>query len=243
MDKILVLDFGGQYDQLIARRIRAEHVFAEIIRCEKTDCDTIRKTGYRGIVFTGGPNSVYDPASPHFDPAVLELGIPVLGICYGHQLMAYMAGGKVAPAENGSEYGRTALWCEENILFENVRREARRPRLRNARQARPHRNRRATSEGPSVRPDAREQRGRRLRRHLPRPRQGHLRHRRGLAPDRVRHRRRRGRREGRPAPVASSSASRSCTARSTSLARPAAKPRPPRSPSSPAPPRSSARSG
>ena len=103
MDKILVLDFGGQYNQLIARRVRAERVYAEIVPCEKLTCEAIRNAGYRGIIFTGGPNSVYDPASPHFDPAILSLGIPVLGICYGHQLMAYMAGGCVVPAETPSK--------------------------------------------------------------------------------------------------------------------------------------------
>ena len=61
MDKILVLDFGGQYNQLIARRVRAEHVYAEIVPYWKTDCRSIAAAGYRGIIFTGGPNSVYDP--------------------------------------------------------------------------------------------------------------------------------------------------------------------------------------
>ena len=120
MDKILVLDFGGQYDQLIARRVRAEGVYAEIIPFGRIDCDGIRAAGYKGIIFTGGPNSVYDPASPHFDPAVLALGIPVLGICYGHQLMAYMAGGVIAPAEQGSEYGRTELTAAGSRLFAGV---------------------------------------------------------------------------------------------------------------------------
>jgi len=120
MDKILVLDFGGQYNQLIARRVRAEHVFAEIRPCEKVTPADIKAAGYRGVIFTGGPNSVYDPASPHFDPAVLDLGIPVLGICYGHQLTAFMAGGVIAPAENGSEYGKTTLYVEPCPLFEGV---------------------------------------------------------------------------------------------------------------------------
>ena len=124
MDKILVLDFGGQYNQLIARRVRAERVYAEIVPCEKLTCEAIRNAGYRGIIFTGGPNSVYDPASPHFDPAILSLGIPVLGICYGHQLMAYMAGGRVVPAESGSEYGKATLLTDENELFREVQRES-----------------------------------------------------------------------------------------------------------------------
>ena len=91
-EKILVLDFGGQYNQLIARRVREQQVYAEIKPYDKITTHQIKAAGYKGIIFTGGPNSVYDDASPHFDPAVLELGIPVLGICYGDQLMAWMAG-------------------------------------------------------------------------------------------------------------------------------------------------------
>ena len=120
MEKILVLDFGGQYDQLIARRVRAEHVFAEIVPYNKISCREILDSGYSGIIFTGGPNSVYADRAPRFDPAVLELGIPVLGICYGHQLAAYLAGGTVIPAENGSEYGRTTLRVNESRLFRGV---------------------------------------------------------------------------------------------------------------------------
>ena len=97
MEKILVLDFGGQYNQLIARRVRDHGVFAEILPYT-TSLDTIRQGNYKGIIFTGGPNSVYDPASPHYTPEVLELGVPVLGICYGCQLMAWMLGGKVETA-------------------------------------------------------------------------------------------------------------------------------------------------
>lgn len=124
MDKILVLNFGGQYDQLIARRIRAAHVFAEIRNYNKITPDEIRAAGYRGIVFTGGPNSVYDDTAPRCDAAVLSLGIPVLGICYGHQLLAFLAGGEIAPAETGSEYGKTTLLCEESVLFADVPRES-----------------------------------------------------------------------------------------------------------------------
>ncbi|MBQ7599346.1 MAG: glutamine-hydrolyzing GMP synthase [Clostridia bacterium] len=120
LDRILVLDFGGQYNQLIARRVRAEHVYAEIRPYSGLTAETIRKSGYRGIIFTGGPNSVYEPSSPHVDPSVLGLGIPVLGICYGHQLIAYTAGGTVGPAEGGSEYGRTVLYSEGGALFDGV---------------------------------------------------------------------------------------------------------------------------
>ncbi|MDO4492769.1 MAG: glutamine-hydrolyzing GMP synthase [Clostridia bacterium] len=120
MDKILVLDFGGQYNQLIARRVRSEKVFAEIKNYDAITVEEIAAAGYSGIIFTGGPNSVYDPASPHFDPKVLTLGIPVLGICYGHQLMAYMAGGMIVPSESGSEYGKTTVFMKNCPLFEDI---------------------------------------------------------------------------------------------------------------------------
>ena len=114
-EKILVLDFGGQYNQLIARRVRENHVYAEVRPYNKVTLDQIRE--YQGVIFTGGPNSVYDENSPHYDPEILNLGIPVLGICYGHQLMAWMAGGKVSSAQDSSEYGKTELFCDSNVLF------------------------------------------------------------------------------------------------------------------------------
>ena len=119
-EKILVLDFGGQYNQLIARRVREQQVYAEIKPYNKITVLEIKKTGYKGIIFTGGPNSVYDPASPHFDPDVLHIGIPILGICYGDQLMAYMADGEVSSAESSSEYGNTTLYSKNCKLFNNV---------------------------------------------------------------------------------------------------------------------------
>ena len=119
-DKILVLDFGGQYNQLIARRVREHHVYSEIKPYNKISVEEIKNAGYSGIIFTGGPNSVYDEKSPHYDPALLDAGIPILGICYGDQLMAYMAGGKVEGAENSSEYGKTMVTFEKNILFKDI---------------------------------------------------------------------------------------------------------------------------
>lgn len=119
-EKILVLDFGGQYNQLIARRVREQQVYAEIKPYNKITVLEIKKTGYKGIIFTGGPNSVYDPASPHFDPDVLHIGIPILGICYGDQLMAYMADGEVSSAESSSEYGKATLYSKNCKLFHNV---------------------------------------------------------------------------------------------------------------------------
>lgn len=120
MDKILVLDFGGQYNQLIARRVRSERVYAEIKSYDAITAADIKAAGYKGVIFTGGPNSVSDENSPHFDAAVLSLGIPVLGICYGHQLMAYMAGGEIVSAMSGSEYGRTEVYAEKCALFDDV---------------------------------------------------------------------------------------------------------------------------
>ena len=119
-EKILVLDFGGQYDQLIARRVREQQVYAEIESYDHITPQQIAQAGYKGIIFTGGPNSVYDPASPHYDPAVLSLGIPILGICYGHQLLAYMAGGRIDSAESSSEYGKTQLYAENSPLFRDA---------------------------------------------------------------------------------------------------------------------------
>ena len=121
MEKILVLDFGGQYNQLIARRVRDLHVYAEIEQYNAIPPEEIKSRGYKGIIFTGGPNSVYDMSSPHYDPLVLELGIPILGICYGCQLTAWMAGGSVITAET-SEYGKIRLDLKKpgSKLFQDV---------------------------------------------------------------------------------------------------------------------------
>lgn len=123
-EKILVLDFGGQYNQLIARRVREQKVYAEIKPYNSISCEDIAAAGYKGIIFTGGPNSVYDEASPHFDPAILQLGIPILGICYGAQLLAFMAGGQVSGAVDKSEYGNAVLTVYDSPLFENVSRQS-----------------------------------------------------------------------------------------------------------------------
>ena len=124
MDQILVLDFGGQYNQLIARRVRSEQVYAEIRPYDKITIEEIQTIGYRGIIFTGGPNSVYKESSPHYTSEILNLGIPILGICYGDQLIAYMEGGEIAAAKHGREYGKTTLVTTENALFEGVPRES-----------------------------------------------------------------------------------------------------------------------
>ena len=124
MQKILVLDFGGQYNQLIARRVREHHIYAEIKPYNKITVDEIVSAGYAGVIFTGGPNSVYDPASPHYDPSILSAGVPILGICYGCQLIAYMAGGRVETAGSISEYGKVELTVDDDPLFDDVPRSS-----------------------------------------------------------------------------------------------------------------------
>jgi GMP synthase (glutamine-hydrolysing) len=104
---IVVLDFGGQYTQLIARRIREQQVFSAILPCTAS-VEEIRKLEPVGVVLSGGPSSVYDPQAPVCDSAVLNLGVPVLGICYGLQWIAHTLGGKVERAER-REYGRARL--------------------------------------------------------------------------------------------------------------------------------------
>lgn len=120
MEKILVLDFGGQYNQLIARKVREHNVYAEIKPYNKITVEEIKNIGYKGVIFTGGPHSVYEETSPHYDSQILNAGIPILGICYGAQLMAYMAGGEIKSAENSSEYGKTLIKTTDNVLFKDV---------------------------------------------------------------------------------------------------------------------------
>ncbi len=124
MDKILVLDFGGQYNQLIARRVREKQVYAQIVAYDRITPEQVLAQGYTGIILTGGPNSVYAPDAPRCTRDMLTLGIPVLGICYGAQLMAYLQGGEVGPSESGSEYGRTRVYTSPCALFEGVEKES-----------------------------------------------------------------------------------------------------------------------
>ena len=121
-EMIIVLDFGGQYKQLIARRVRECNVYCEI-HPYTTALDRIREMAPKGIILTGGPASVYDPESPTCDRALFEMGIPVLGICYGSQLMAYKLGGEVRTAPV-SEYGLTMVETdpEGSLLFGDVSR-------------------------------------------------------------------------------------------------------------------------
>ena len=121
-DTVLVLDFGSQYSQLIARRVREAKVYCELVP-GTMDADEIRRRNPRGLIFSGGPASVYDPGAPHPDPRVYDLGIPILGICYGMQLLAQDLGGDVAPAAR-REYGHASMTVDSAAgLFEGLPRD------------------------------------------------------------------------------------------------------------------------
>ena len=116
---VLVLDFGGQYNQLIARRVRECGVYCEV-KPHDLPLEKIRALHPAGIIFTGGPKSVYDDGAPTCDPGVFTLGVPVLGICFGLQLMVQKLGGHVAAA-GGREYGRTPTELDKTSpLFEGL---------------------------------------------------------------------------------------------------------------------------
>ncbi len=116
---IIVLDFGGQYNQLIARRVRECNVYCEV-KSYKTSIDEIKALNPKGIIFTGGPNSVYLEDSPTISKEIFELGVPILGLCYGCQLIAHLTGGVVKSAET-SEYGKTETSFDTTSpLFKNL---------------------------------------------------------------------------------------------------------------------------
>ncbi|MGN0435802.1 MAG: glutamine-hydrolyzing GMP synthase [Wujia sp.] len=118
-EMIIVLDFGGQYNQLIARRVRECNVYAEV-HPYTLSLERIKEMNPKGIIFTGGPNSVYADESPRYQKEIYELGIPILGICYGSQLMSYTLGGEVATAPV-SEYGRTEVDVDTSSdIFDGV---------------------------------------------------------------------------------------------------------------------------
>ena len=118
-EKILVLDFGGQYNQLIARRVREQNVYCDLVPYTMS-LEKIREYDPIGIIFTGGPNSVYENGAPLVDKGIFELGVPILGICYGCQLIAHMLGGEVAHA-NTREYGKCEIrYNSESVLFSDV---------------------------------------------------------------------------------------------------------------------------
>lgn len=116
---VIVLDFGGQYNQLIARRVREDNVYCEVLPYY-TSLDRIKELNPKGIIFTGGPASVYEPDSPSCDLGIFNLGIPILGICYGCQLMTHSLGGKVSKAPV-REYGKTEIRVNtDSKLFKGV---------------------------------------------------------------------------------------------------------------------------
>ena len=118
-ETVIVLDFGGQYNQLIARRVRENNVYCEIYSY-KTDLSVIKAKNPKGIIFTGGPNSVYLEDSPTIDPEIFNWGIPVLGICYGSQLMMHLLGGHVCRAPE-REYGKTEVFVDNSSkMFTDV---------------------------------------------------------------------------------------------------------------------------
>lgn len=118
-ETVIVIDFGGQYNQLVARRVRECNVYCEIYSY-KTDIETIKKMNPKGIILTGGPNSCYEADSPTYTKELFELGIPVLGLCYGAQLMMHILGGKVEAA-SVREYGKTEVFVNtESPLFNGI---------------------------------------------------------------------------------------------------------------------------
>src|SRR6516225_4076624 len=110
-ERILIFDFGAQYSQLIARRVREQNVFCQIVRHD-LPASRVAELKPSGLIFSGGPASVYEPGAPHCDPAIFDLNIPVLGICYGMQLACLMLGGEVKPGKS-REFGRTKLHIQE----------------------------------------------------------------------------------------------------------------------------------
>lgn len=117
-ETVIVLDFGGQYNQLIARRVRECNVYCEVLPYS-TDIQKIKAKNPVGIIFTGGPNSVYEENAPKCDSAIFEIGVPVLGICYGSQFMAQSLGGSVARADK-REYGKTQIRLSPSKLFDGI---------------------------------------------------------------------------------------------------------------------------
>ena len=115
---VLIFDFGSQFGQLIARRVRELNVFCMVVRHDITAA-RVKELNPKGIIFSGGPASVYDPGAPHCDPAIFDLGIPILGICYGMQLACYVLGGSVGQTAHTREYGRATLTVTDpNTLFQ-----------------------------------------------------------------------------------------------------------------------------
>src|SRR5437879_7869125 len=118
-ERILILDFGAQYAQLIARRVREQNVFCQLVRHDLT-AKRVAELKPRGLILSGGPASVYAPGAPRCDPGLFELGVPVLGICYGMQLACHLLGGQVRPSPS-REFGRAVVQVHEgSSLFKGV---------------------------------------------------------------------------------------------------------------------------
>lgn len=125
-EKVLVIDFGGQYNQLIARRVREHNIYCEV-KSYKTPVSEIRAMNLKGIIFTGGPNSVYLDDSPKMDKEIFELGVPILGICYGAQFMVYGLGGRIEKANETAvaEFGRTpCAFDTKSLLFNGLKEQS-----------------------------------------------------------------------------------------------------------------------
>ncbi len=119
-EKIVILDFGGQYAHLIASRIRRLKVLAEIADPKKVTPNFLKKENVKGLILSGGPQSVFEKNAPHCDPKIFDRNIPILGICYGHQFLAHNLGGKVIPGKKG-EYGRSEVTIDQRCpLFKNI---------------------------------------------------------------------------------------------------------------------------
>src|SRR5947199_3119335 len=118
-ERVLILDFGAQYAQLIARRVREQNVFCQLVRHDLSAA-RITELRPRGLILTGGPASVYEPGAPHCDPALFDLGIPILGICYGMQLACQALGSPVQPSRS-REFGRAQCRVQQaDPLFAGV---------------------------------------------------------------------------------------------------------------------------
>src|SRR5882757_1421092 len=114
-EEIPILDFGAQYAQLIARRVREKGVYSELVRPD-ISADELRQRNLKGLILSGGPSSVYEPNAPRCDPKIFDLGVPILGICYGMQLGVQILGGGVKPAK-AREFGRAKLTITRDDPF------------------------------------------------------------------------------------------------------------------------------
>ena len=119
---VIVLDFGGQYNQLICRRVRDMGVYTELLPYS-TSCERIKKIDPIGIILTGGPNSVFTEDALVLDPRILDLNVPILGICYGAQLLAHLTGGKVCSGNGKKEYGKVDITYADDVLFDGIQKQ------------------------------------------------------------------------------------------------------------------------